>query len=76
MFKGLVKYGLKAARFEFTDIIDAARNGEEVAIVEIGNDRLSKRGYIVRKMTDEELKNVPKRVKPESLPLPPPLPLP
>lgn len=76
MFKGLVKYGLKAARFEFTDIINAAREGEEVAIVEIGNDRKSKRGYIIRKMTDDELNTIPKKVKPAELPIPKPLPLP
>lgn len=70
----MIKYGLKAARFEFTDMIDAARSGEEVTIVEIGNDRKSKFGYVIRKMTDEELAAVPKKDKPKPLPLPTPLP--
>lgn len=70
----MIKYGLKAARFEFTDMIDTARSGEEVTIVEIGNDRKSKFGYVIRKMTDEELAAVPKKNKPKPLPLPTPLP--
>ena len=59
MLGRLIKYGLKTARFEFTDIIDNARSGTEVVIVEIGNDRKSKHGYIVRKMTPDELAAIP-----------------
>lgn len=79
MLDKLIKYGLKAARFEFTDIIDAARSGQEVAIIEIGNDRKSKHGYIVRKMTADELASVPPQVKKLKTPIPLPgstLPLP
>lgn len=78
MLGRLIKYGLKAARFEFTDIIDAARRGQEVVIVEIGNDRKSKHGYIVRKMTPDELAAVPAKPKvaKASLPLPGGIPMP
>ncbi|AUR84137.1 hypothetical protein NVP1049O_28 [Vibrio phage 1.049.O._10N.286.54.B5] len=86
MLERVIKYGLKVARFGFTDIIDAAREGREVVIVEIGNDRKSKHGYIVRKMTPDELAAVPaKPIKPKtslpkpgdsSIPLPGQIPLP
>ncbi|AUR86186.1 hypothetical protein NVP1083O_40 [Vibrio phage 1.083.O._10N.286.52.B9] len=70
MINRIIKYGLKVARFGFTDIIDQARMGKEVVIIEVGNDRKSKYGYIVRKMTDEELASVPAKVKVAKVPLP------
>ena len=76
----MITYGLKNARFGFTDIINAARDGDTVSIVEIGNDRQSKYGYIVRKMTPEELAAIPDKPKKVKITLPLPetsaLPLP
>ena len=74
----MIKHGLKTARLEFTEIIDEVREGREVSIVEIGNDRKSKHGYIVRKMTADELAAVPPKKVVSKIPLPKPgqIPLP
>lgn len=52
----MIVRGLKAARFEFTDMMNAARDGEPVIILEIGHDRKANTGYMLVRITEEELK--------------------
>jgi len=47
--------GLKYARARFTELVDAARDGNESIFIEMGNSRKLNVGYKLVKMTPEEL---------------------
>lgn len=67
-------YGLKKARFAFTEIINTCRTGEDVLILEIGHDRRCTNGYRLVKLSDEEIAELrdsrPDSDKPRPLPSP------
>lgn len=62
--------GLKAARFGFTEMIDRARAGEEVIIIEKGHARNNPNGYRLVKLTEAELQQVINNDPVSSMPKP------
>lgn len=57
MERHIVK-GLRDARFGFTDMIDAARDGKEVIIIESGQNRKVKRAYKLVEITAAEAESL------------------
>ncbi len=47
--------GLRNARFQFTDMMDAARAGEEVIIIEVGHNRQSEIAYRLVRIQNSEI---------------------
>jgi hypothetical protein len=66
----MIIQGLKYARARFTELVDAARDGNESIFVEKGNSRQLNVGYKLVKMTPAELAEAVKKHPELNIPKP------